>query len=128
MPSPIDKIVLTRKQDRRYKTTKEDCEEMRKLYKKGFTQKEIAKKFGVCQATVGYIVSEKVKATLHEYRQKNPPKRRTTEEAREYMRALREYKRKLSKEEKQKLEKSFSGFSVYQFKKHESKKEKRYSK
>ena len=41
MPSPIDKIVLTRKQDRRYKTTHEDCEEMRKYYKDGFTQKEI---------------------------------------------------------------------------------------
>lgn len=128
MPSPIDKIVLTRNQDRRYKTTHEDCEEMRKLYKEGFTQKEIAKRFGVSQATVFYIVSEKSKTTLHEYRQKNPPKRRTTEEAREYMSALREYKRKLLQEEKQKLEKSFSGFSVYPFKNHKSKKEKRYSK
>ena len=127
MPSPIDKIVLTRKQDRRYKTTHEDCEEMRKLYKESFTQKEIAKRFGVCQSTVGYIVSAKSKETSREYRQKNPPKRRTTEEAREYMSALREYKRKLSQEEKEKLEKSFGGFSVYPFK-GKKPKTKRYSK
>lgn len=128
MPSIADKKVLTREQDRRYKTTKADCEEMRKLKNQGLTNKEIAKRFGVSPSTVGYIVSEKARQTLREYRLKNPPKRRTAEEAREYAKSLRQYKKKLIAEEQEKMDKSFGGFSVYPFKNHKSKNEKRYSK
>lgn len=128
MPCKVDKVALTREQDRRYKTTKADCEEMRKLKKQGLTNKEIAKRFGVSPSTVSYIVNENVRQTLREYRLKNPPKRRTTEEAREYAKSLRQYKKKLIAEEQEKMDKTFGGFSVYPFKNHKSKKEKRYSK
>lgn len=128
MPSIADKKTLTREQDRRYKTTKADLEEMRKLKKQGLTNKEIAKRFGISSSTVSYIVNENARQTLREYRLKNPPKRRTTEEAREYAKSLRQYKKKLIAEEQEKMDKSFGGFSVYSFKNYKSKKEKRYSK
>ena len=70
-----------------------------------------------------YFLGEK-----HWRRLKNPPKRRTTEEAREYAKSLRQYKKKLIAEEQEKMDKTFGGFSVYPFKNHKSKKEKRYSK
>lgn len=130
MPSPIDKIVLTRKQDRRYKTTHEDCEEMRKLAEQGFTREEIAQRFGVSHTTVTYIVNPKAREKQREYKKKNPNKSRPTEEGREYMRSLRERKRKLLEEEQDKIDKAFgSGFSVYQFKSNKkTNKQKRYIK
>lgn len=98
MPSPIDKIRLSRKQDRRSKFTDEQVKEMRDLYAAGYTQKAIADLFGTHQSTVGYIVSEKAHQHLAEYRKINPPKRRTREEQTVYMRELRKYKRILMKD------------------------------
>lgn len=97
MPCPCDKIKLNRKQDRRARFTDEQVEEMRELYAKGYTQKVIAELYGTHQSTVGYIVSEKAHEHLAEYRKANPPKRRTTEESKIYMRDLRKYKRELMK-------------------------------
>lgn len=97
MSSKLDKIVLTRAQDRRTKLSDEQIEEIRNLYSSGFTQKAIAGQFEVCQSTVAYIVSDKCRETLRNYRLNNPPKRRTREEAKLYMRDLRAYKRELLK-------------------------------
>jgi hypothetical protein len=97
MPSTVDKIKLNRKQDRRARFTDEEVNEMRELYAKGWTQKVIAEHYGTHQSTVGYIVSEKAHKHLAEYRKVNPPKRRTKEEAKVYMRDLRKYKRDLMK-------------------------------
>lgn len=95
MPCKVDKIKLNRNQDRRARVTGEQVKEMRELYEKGYTQKAIAEIFGVCRSTVCYIVSEKAHKRLAEYRKHNHPKRRTTEEAREYARNLRSYKMKI---------------------------------
>ena len=100
MPSKIDKFFLTRSQDRRTKLSDEQVEEIKKLYSEGYTQKEIGKKFGVCQSTIGYIVSKKSKETLRNYRLENPPKRRTKEESKIYMRNLRKYKREIEEKNK----------------------------
>lgn len=97
MPSAIDKIKLNRKQDRRARFTDEEVNEMRELYAKGWTQKAIAEQYGTHQSTVGYIVSENSHKHLAEYRKTNPPKRRTKDEAKVYMRELRKYKRTLLK-------------------------------
>lgn len=100
MPSKVDKVKLTRDQDRRSKVTDDQITEMRKLYDQGFTQCAIAKMFEISQSAVCYIVSEKARKTLREYRQAHPPKRRTPEEARLYARDLRKYKTELMKGEK----------------------------
>lgn len=93
VPSKIDKIKLTREQDRRAKTSKEDVKKMRDLYEKGISQKNIAKEFNVSQSCVSYIVSDIASKNLKEYRKNNPPKNRTKEEARQYARELRAYKK-----------------------------------
>ena len=95
MPSKVDKILLSRFQDRRCKLTDEQVEEIKELYLVGYTQKEIGRKFGVCQSTIGYIVSKKSKETLRNYRLVNPQKRRSKEEAKLYMRNLRKYKNEI---------------------------------
>lgn len=115
MPSPVDKVRLTRAQDRRAKMTEEQCEEIRVLYGEGMPQYAIAKKYGISQSAVSYIVSPKAHENLRKYRQINPPKRRTKEEARNYMRSLREYKRKFYKPKK--TLGFLKGFKVYKFKK-----------
>ena len=97
MPSKIDKLSLTRSQDRRCKLSDEQVERIKELYLEGYTQKEMGTKFGVCQSTIGYIVSNKSKETLRNYRLENPPKRRTKEEAKLYMRDLRQYKKEIER-------------------------------
>ena len=97
MPSPVDSLNLNRAQSRRAKATDEDVAEMRRLYSKGITQKAIAEMFNMSQSAVSYIVSSKSRETLRKYRQKNPPKRRTKEEAALYMRDLRKYKKDILK-------------------------------
>lgn len=97
VPCKIDKMKLNRNQDRRAKFSEEQVAEMRNLYAKGYTQKAIAEVFETRQSTVCYIVSDKAHKHLAEYRQDNPPKRRTKEEARKYQRELRKYKKKLFK-------------------------------
>lgn len=119
MPSPIDKIRLTRAQDRRAKVTEEQCEEMRALYGEGIPQYVIAKKYGISQSAVSYIVSPKAHENLRKYRQINPPKRRTKEEARIYHRNLRNYKRQFYKAKKS--SEVLKGFKVYKFKKRSEK-------
>lgn len=99
MPSMVDKVRLNRKQDRRAKFTDEQVKEMRDLYAKGYTQKAIAEIFRTRQSTVCYIVSDNAHNHLAEYRQYNPSKRRTKEEACKYMRELRNYKKKLIEKE-----------------------------
>lgn len=98
MPSKIDKMKLSRSDDRRAKLSENQVLEIKKMYDKGFTQKEIGEIFGVRQNTIGYIVSKKSKETLRRYRQENPPKRRTKEESRRYQKELRGYKKKLKTE------------------------------
>lgn len=101
MPSKIDAYKLSRKHDRRCKTSDEDVAEMRQLYwKEGLTQKTIADIFGISQSAVSYVVSPNAKAGLADYRKRNPSKRRTKEESRDYARALRAYKRELIEMEK----------------------------
>lgn len=99
MASPIDKVRLTRKQDRRARFDDEQVKEMRELYAQGWTQKAIAERYGANQSTVCYIVSEYARDGLAKYRKINPPKRRTKEEACGYMRNLRQYKKDLLKGE-----------------------------
>lgn len=95
MPSPFDSIKLTRAQDRRAKTTDEQVTEIRNLYTKGMTQKAIAVMFNISQSTVSYIVSEKAKEHLREYRKINKPKKRSKVEAAQYSRELRKYKKEI---------------------------------
>lgn len=97
MPSPVDSLKLNRTQDRRAKATEEEVAEMKNLYDKGATQKAIAEMFNMSQSAVSYIVSHKARENLRKYRQKNPPKRRTKEEAALYMRDLRKYKKEILK-------------------------------
>ena len=92
MACKADRIRLNRSQDRRAKFTDEQVAEMRNLYAKGWTQKAIAELYGTHQSTVSYIVSELAHENLAKYRKENPPKRRTREEAKLYMRDLRKYK------------------------------------
>lgn len=101
MPTKIDLYKLSRKDDRRCKTSEEEVNKMKELYYMGFSQKSIADIFGISQSAVSYAVSEKAKAGLAEYRRRNPPKRRTKEEAGKYSGSLREYKRKLIEKEKE---------------------------
>ena len=101
MPSKADKIKLTRAQDRRAKVTDEQVAEMRKLYAERSTQRALAERFKISQSAVSYIVSKKAHDHLREYRLINPPKRRSTQEAREYMRDLRKYKTNLYKRKKE---------------------------
>ena len=96
MACKVDKIKLTREQDRRAKFSDEQVNKMRELYLQGYTQKAIAEMFNARRNTVCYIVSETAHKHLAEYRKTNPPKRRTTEEAREYQRNLRRYKMKIN--------------------------------
>lgn len=104
MPSKIDAYKLSRKQDRRCKTTEEEVIKMQELYYMGFSQKAIADIFEISQSAVSYAVSDKSKAKLAEYRRRNPSKRRTKDEAREYSKSLRAYKRELIEQEKKKRE------------------------
>ena len=97
MPSTVDKIKLARHQDKRARFNDEQVKKMRELYAEGCTQKEIADRYDTHQSTVSYIVSERAHKHLAEYRKTNPPKRRTKEEAKLYMRNLRKYKRTLLK-------------------------------
>ena len=92
MACKVDKIKLNRSQDRRAKFTDEQVAEMRNLYTKGCTQKAIAELYGTHQSTVSYIVSELAHENLAKYRKEHPPKRRTKEKMRLYMRDLRSYK------------------------------------
>lgn len=100
MPSKIDTYKLPRKHDRRCRTSDEDVIMMRQLYTAGITQKAIADAFGISQSAVSYAVSDVAKANLAEYRRRNPSKRRTKEEARDYARSLRAYKKDLIEKEK----------------------------
>lgn len=95
MPTKIDKYKLPREHDRRCKTSEEDVNKMKELYYLGFSQKIIADAFGISQSAVSYAVSDRAKANLAEYRRFNPPRRRTKEEARDYAKSLRAYKKKL---------------------------------
>ena len=101
MPSKIDKYKLSRTHDRRCKTSEEEVIKIQELYYLGFSQKVIADTFGISQSTVSYLVNERAKANLADYRRWNPPKRRTKDEARQYSKALREYKKKLMEEEQE---------------------------
>lgn len=99
MPSKYDKVRLNRMQDRRSKVTDEQVLKMRKLYEAGTTQKAIATMYGISQSAVCYIVSQKAREHLKEYRKSNPPKRRTAEEMRIYVKDLRKYKKEIAKKE-----------------------------
>lgn len=99
MPSKIDTYKLPRKHDRRCKTSDEDVIQMKQLYLAGLTQKTIADIFGVSQSAVSYAVSDTAKENLANYRKRNPSKRRTKEEARDYARSLRAYKKDLIEKE-----------------------------
>ena len=101
MPSPADKIRLTREQDRRAKVTEAQCEEMCALWNEGMLQREIAEKYGMSQSAVSYIVSQQARDNLRKYRQINPPRRRTREEENEYLRDLRSYKKQILKEKQE---------------------------
>jgi hypothetical protein len=99
MASKVDKLLLSRDVDRRAVLTEKQVEEIRSLYETGgYTQKALAVKYGVCQSTISYLVSVVAKKTLCEYKQKHPSKRRNRDEAREYVRNLRQYKKTLLKE------------------------------
>lgn len=100
MPTKIDTYRLSRKNDRRSKTSDEDINKMKELYHMGFSQKAIADIFGISQSAVSYAVSEQAKAGLAEYRRRNPSKRRTKDESRNYTKSLREYKKYLMEKEK----------------------------
>lgn len=100
MPTKIDAYKLSRKYDRRCKTSEEDVNKMKELYHMGFSQKTIADIFEISQSTVSYAVSDRAKTGRANYRKRNPSKRRTKEESREYTRALRAYKRELIEKEK----------------------------
>ena len=101
MPSPVDKIRLTREQDRRAKVTEAQCEEMCALWNEGMLQREIAEKYGMSQSAVSYIVSRQARENLRKYRRKNPPRRRTRQQANEYLRDLRSYKKQILKEKQE---------------------------
>lgn len=100
MPTKIDTYKLSRKYDRRCKTSEEDVIKMKELYHMGFNQKVIADIFEISQSAVSYAVSDRAKTNLANYRKRNPGKRRTKEESRNYKRALRAYKRELIEKEK----------------------------
>ena len=95
MPTKIDTYKLPRKHDRRCKATEEEVIKMQELYYLGFSQQVIADTFGISQSAVSYLVSDKAKSSLAEYRKYHPSRNRTKAEAREYSKALREYKKKL---------------------------------
>lgn len=95
MPSKFDRIKLNREQDRRARFTNEQVTEMREMYSKGYTQKAIAEIFKTKQCTVCYIVSDKARQHLSEYKKENPSKRQTKDERNKYLRELRQYKKSL---------------------------------
>lgn len=99
MPSKYDAIRLDIADDRRYRTSEEDRRRICELYAEGWTMKEIAKKYGVAQSTVGYIVNPKSKETRDMYAKRHPRKGRDREEHRRYMKELRDRKRDIEKRE-----------------------------
>lgn len=95
MPSKIDKYKLPREHDRRCKTSEEEVIKMQELYYLGFSQRVIADTFGLSQSAVSYVVSDKAKSSLANYRRRHPSRNRTKDEAREYAKELRAYKKQL---------------------------------
>lgn len=91
----IDQIKIPEDKDLRKKVSAEIVRKIKLLYEKGNTQKSIAEEFGISQSAVCYIVSTKARENLRIYRQENPPKRRTKEESKLYMRNLRKRKREI---------------------------------
>lgn len=91
----LDQLKLPWEEDKRRKMTEEQIAEAKDLYKKGYTQKEVAEKLGVSRTTIGYVVSETAKQRLLEYRKEHPLKKRPKEEQSVYIRNLRERKKKI---------------------------------
>jgi predicted transcriptional regulator len=102
LPSKIDKYKLSREHDRRCKVSEEEVIKIQELYFMGFGQQVIADTFGISQQAVSYLVNDRSRANLADYRRWNPPKNRSKAEAREYSKALRAYKKKLIENEKEK--------------------------
>ena len=100
MPSEIDKVKLTREQDRRYKLSVSDVERIKLLHSEGITKTQLAREFGVSLSTVRYYLSDNVRerrlAAMREYNLVRPA--RDKERRNAYMRELRAYKKKLNME------------------------------
>lgn len=98
MPSKIDKVKLTREQDRRYKLSSDDVELIRRLYLEGETKSALARRFGVCINTVRCYLSEEERekslAAMREYSHIRAPRDKTARNR--YLRELRAYKKKLN--------------------------------
>ena len=95
MPSKFDTFKLPQSEDRRYKLSEAQRREAISLYEQGYTQACIARKFGVRQSTICYVVSSKARETLRDYRKYHPSKGRTKEDGRLYVRELRNRKKTL---------------------------------
>lgn len=97
MPSKIDKLKLSEKQDRRVKLTTEDKEEIKKMYSTGlYSLNMLAKKYGVSKKLILITVNPKSKQKSKEYTKNNWKNwQRSKEERNEYSKATRRYKKDL---------------------------------
>lgn len=95
MPPKVDKLQMSREHKRSAKLSDAQVKKVYDLYAKGYTQKAIAEKFGVCQSTICFIVNDRARENLRAHQRRNPPKKRTTEEMTSYMRELRARKTNL---------------------------------
>ena len=68
MPEALYKLRLDKSQKRNSRITKEDEEEIRRLYELGiYSQYYLAKKFNISQACVCYLVNDSRRAKKTEY-------------------------------------------------------------
>ena len=97
MPSKIDKLKLSEKQDRRVKLTTQDKEEVKKMYSTGlYSLNMLAKKYGVSKKLILITVNPKSKQKSKEYTKNNWKNwQRSKEERNEYSKATRRYKKDL---------------------------------
>lgn len=101
MISKIDRVRLTREQDRRAKLTEEEVAEARRLYAAGESKAKIARTFHVSPSCVDCLVDEEARRRkleyMREYGKRRPKKDTAVRTA--YMRDLRAYKRLLQSQE-----------------------------
>lgn len=97
MPYKSEKLRLSQTQDRRYKLTDEQKEQIRKLYETGLiSQRELAKQFNVNRSTIQIIINPDRAAKVKQRIKKHWKDYRPDKEAwSETMREHRHYKQEL---------------------------------
>lgn len=112
MPYKSESIIISgTKFDRRIKLTDAQREEIIKLHFSGWTQRKIAKKFGVDKSTIRFVVNPEAYQAYLQYRKdvKAHKKYYDREKNTKAVRESRNYKQQLKMENKIKVEEDTDG-------------------